>query len=79
MIDASPNAGAEKFVAAKYSSGKVLSLHYLSNLAINLVYARRKFIRYMLMKDLRSIYIFILFIVSFFLVWCRSKNKCVVF
>lgn len=36
MIDGSPNARAEKFEAAKYSSGKVLSLHDLSNLTIHL-------------------------------------------
>ena len=37
MIDDSPNAGAEKFVAAKYSTGKVLILHNLSTLTIHFV------------------------------------------
>jgi len=79
VIDDSPNAGAEKFVAAKYSTGKVLILHNLSNLTIHLVDIQRKFIAYFSVKDLHRMYICILFIVLLFLVWCRNKNKCHVF
>jgi hypothetical protein len=65
VIDGSPNAVGEKFVAAKYSSGKVLSLHNFFNFTIHFIDGCRKFIRYGLVKGLRRIYICILFIVSF--------------
>lgn len=79
MLGDSPNAGAEKFVAAKYSSGKVLILHNLLNLTIFLVDTCRKFTGYLSMKDLPKIYICILFIVLLFLVWCRNKKEYHVF
>ena len=76
MIDDSPNAGGEKFVAAKYSTGKVLILRNLSNLTVHLIDTHRKFIGYFSIKDLHRMYICILFIVLLFLVWCRNRNKC---
>lgn len=57
MVDGSPNVVGEKFVAAKYSSGKVLSLHGLLNFTIHFLDACRKFIIYNLMKGLHRIHI----------------------